>query len=227
MGKNIIQKEKAYMHLKIIGTNMEKFYANLNNSEYLKTIKLYWDIDPLISGNNLNQINKYFDQIQQLKENNDFNLKECLILKVNNLLSPEVKILIEKMDSLEETYFMPLVLILTTEETEKKVSIDEEEFTRIEPRLLFVKEFSEDEEIFEEKITPILVRFCSIHNDLGDRFYLEKEKEDFDLAEHGFSFHINIACIGAFGQGKSTGVNLYLMNIKPKKVVREVHKQKV
>ena len=123
MGNNLIEKEKAYMHLKLIGTNMEKFYSNLNNSDYLKNIKLYWDIDPLNSDNNLNQINNYFEKIEQLKKNKDFkanNLKECLILKVKNLLSDEVKIVIEKMDSLEETYLMPLVLLLTTEETEKK-----------------------------------------------------------------------------------------------------------
>ena len=219
MGNNLIEKEKAYMHVKLIGTNMEKFYANLNKSNYLKNIKLYWDVDPLNYEDNLSQINKYFDKIQQLKKNKDFkanNLKECLILRVRNLLSSEVKIVIEKMDSLVETYFMPLVLLLTTEETEKKISIDEEEFTSIDPRLIFIKEFSEDEEIFEEKIAPILVRFCSIHNDLGDKFYLEKEKEDFDLSEHGFSFNINIACIGAFGQGKSTGVNFILDEYKAK-----------
>ena len=198
MGNNPIGKEKAYMHIKFIGSNMEQFYANLNNSEYLKNIKLYWDIDPPNSDDNLTQINNYFYKIQQLKEKEDFkanNLKECLILKVKNLLSNEVKIVIEKMNSLEETYLMPLVLLLTTEKTEKKISIDDEEFTNIDPRLIFIQEFSENEKIFEEKIAPILVRFCSIHNDLGDRFYLEKEKEDFDLSEHGFSFNINIACI--------------------------------
>ena len=207
------------MHIKFIGSNMEQFYANLNNSEYLKNIKLYWDIDPPNSDDNLTQINNYFYKIQQLKEKEDFkanNLKECLILKVKNLLSNEVKIVIEKMNSLEETYLMPLVLLLTTEKTEKKISIDDEEFTNIDPRLIFIQEFSENEKIFEEKIAPILVRFCSIHNDLGDRFYLEKEKEDFDLSEHGFSFNINIACIGAFGQGKSTGVNFILDEYKAK-----------
>ena len=207
------------MHIKLIGTNMEKFYSNLNNSDYLKNIKLYWDIEPLNSDNNLNQINNYFEKIEKLKKNKDFkanNLKECLILKVKNLLSDEVKIVIEKMDSLEETYLMPLVLLLTTEETEKKISIDDEELSKIDPRLIFIQEFSENEKIFEEKIAPILVRFCSIHNDLGDRFYLEKEKEDFDLSEHGFSFNINIACIGTFGQGKSTGVNFILDEYKAK-----------
>ena len=63
-----------------------------------------------------------------------------MILKVNNLLSEEVNIIIQKMDELIQTYFMPLVLILTTEQIiEKKLNIDTEEYNYIVPRLIFIE----------------------------------------------------------------------------------------
>ena len=71
----------------------------------------------------------------------------------------------------------------------------------------------------EEKIFPKLLRICSIHNELGDRFnYIEGDKviEEYDLIEQYYPFNINIACIGRFGQGKSTGVNAILKDYKAK-----------
>ncbi len=64
----------------------------------------------------------------------------------------------------------------------------------------------------------ILYRFCSIHNELEDRFTIGKGnfKEDIDLIENYFPFNVNIACIGRFRQGKSTGVNEILKEYKAK-----------
>ena len=56
------------------------------------------------------------------------------------------------MDELIQTYFMPLVLILTTEQIiEKKLNIDTEEYNYIDPRLIFIENYSEDIKIFDEK----------------------------------------------------------------------------
>ena len=219
MGSNI-NKDEFYMHVKLIGTDLEKFNNNLKNSEYLKKIKDFWKIDPIDDKTDLEQINQYFEEINQLIEIGDENIRnmrECLIVKVANLLSEEVNTIIEQMDNLYDTYKMPLVLFLTTEKSESNLNIDSENFTQIDPRLIFIKEYTEDKELFEKEIAPILVRFCSIHNDLGDKFYIGKNNEDmFDLVENAFPFNLNIACIGIFGQGKSTGVNALLNEYKAK-----------
>ena len=64
----------------------------------------------------------------------------------------------------------------------------------------------------KKKIKNILLRFCSYFNELGDRFSLgEGDKEIcYDLTEENFPFTINIACIGRFGKGKSTGTNFLI-----------------
>ena len=111
-------KDKFYMHIKFIGLNIEKFFGIFNQSNILKEIKNYWNIDPIVSKNNLEQINIYFDSIKQ-KDDNE-NVRECLILKINNILSPEFKILLERMNDLSYTYLMPLVLLLTTNESSQE-----------------------------------------------------------------------------------------------------------
>ena len=113
---------------------------------------------------------------------------------------------------------MPLVLILTTEQIiEKKLNIDTEDYNYIDPRLIFIENYSEDIKIFDETISLILVRFCSIYNELGDKFYLTKDREiEYDLIKDAFPFNLNIACLGRFGQGKSTGVNVIIQDYKAK-----------
>lgn len=44
----------------------------------------------------------------------------------------------------------------------------------------------------------------------------DKVIEEYDLIEQYYPFNINIACIGRFGQGKSTGVNTILKEYKAK-----------
>ncbi len=67
-------------------------------------------------------------------------------------------------------------------------------------------------------IKKTIRRFCSIHNELGDRFTIgeKNNSQDYDLIEHYFPFNLNIACIGRIGQGKSTGVNSILKTYKAK-----------
>ena len=217
----MIIKIHFILHIKFIGLNIEKFFVIFNHSNILKEIKNYWNIDPIVSKNNLEQINIYFDSIKQ-KDDNE-NVRECLILKINNILSPEFKILLERMNDLSYTYLMPLVLLLTTNESsqekfekEKKNII--EQYEEIDPRLIFLQNYTEDEQIFEDKIAPLLLRFCSIHNELGDKFNLGNKNidEDFNLMKKAFPFNLNIACIGRFGQGKSTCVNELLQEYKAK-----------
>jgi hypothetical protein len=107
-----------YMHLRFIGLNMEKFYYNFKNSVTLKNIIKFWKIDPLKKTDSSKQINAYFDSLQIIKEdqtNKDITLRECLIIRVNNIFDPEVNFIIERMNELSSNQYMPLILILTSE----------------------------------------------------------------------------------------------------------------
>ena len=90
------------MHINIIGSNLEKLYYNIYHSDYLKNIIEFWDITPPDGTyNNLEKKNIYFNELNQIKEDETKkyeNIRKCLILKVNNLLSEEVNIIIQKMD---------------------------------------------------------------------------------------------------------------------------------
>jgi len=220
--ENDLDQNAYYMHISFIGLNMEKFVKNLKNSVTLKDIIKFWKIDPLLNEDSSNEINAYFDSLQKIKDdqnNKDISLRECLIVKVNNIFDPEVNCIIEQMNELESTQYMPLVLILTSEKSNKRIDIDTEKYNQIDQRLLFVENYTEDPNMIEDGIAPILLRFCSIHNELGDVFSLSKdakEEEKFDLIEKAFPFNLNIVCIGRFGQGKSTGVNEILQEYKAK-----------
>ena len=70
-----------------------------------------------------------------------------------------------------------------------------------------------------EEYKNILLRFCSIHNDLGDKFILGNEEKNqiaYDLVQNYFPVNLNLCCIGRFRQGKSTGVNCILQEYKAK-----------
>jgi len=210
------------MHLKFIGLNIQRFYNNLKNSSTLHEIIKLWDIDSLEDTDILEQINEYFDFLQNKnndEDNNDLCLRECLVIKMKNIFDPLINCIFEKMNELSLKQFMPLVLILTTEYIDKQLTIDTNIYDQIDPRFFFIENYTEDPEAIEETIVPIILRFCSIHNELGDEFCLNingKEEEKFDLIERAFPFNLNMACIGRLGQGKSTGVNQILQEYKAK-----------
>ena len=215
-------KDSFFMNIKIIGSNMDKFYKEIKLSQ--KSIKELWNFEPLEKKTtNIQQLNNYFNKLFNNldgKKNTKNNIREVLILKVTNILDIEVNLMIDYMEQLDEVQYMPLVLLLYTVEIEQKLEFDRECYHQIDPRLIFTHRFSDDPEVILKEIDPILLRFCSIHNDLGDRFIIgnpeENNENGIDLIEKYFPFNINIACIGRFRQGKSTGVNEILQEYKAK-----------
>jgi hypothetical protein len=203
-------KDSFFMNIRIIGSNMDKFYKEIKNSQ--PSIKELWHFEPLEKKSTIGeQLNNYFNKLYNNldgKNKSKKNIREVLILKVKNVLEIEVSIMINFMDMLDEVQYMPLVLLLYTEEKEQKLEIDRESYHQIDPRYIFINRFSDDPEIIKNEIDPILLRFCSIHNDLGDRFVIGNEKENnenaIDLIEKYFPFNIKIACISRFRQGKNT-----------------------
>ena len=220
MGNKQNAKEQQYtfnMHIQFIGQNLKTFRKQLLSSQNLKCIKDYWNFAKIEENLSINdQINNYFQILENNKDNLEVGKKESLIIKVRNIIDPEINNILDKMNKLKQIYYMPLVLILCEEEESiQNRSLDTEEYENIDPRLIKIKKFSKEQTIIEEVISPILLRFCSIHNELGDKFSING-KEDFDLIKNYYPFNLNIACIGRIGQGKSTGVNALLKEYKAK-----------
>ena len=211
-------KDSYYMKITLIGSDISAFNDILQKSEQLKTIKKCWEIEPLKNEDITLQLKDYFDKLLKIKETDlSKDLRECLVFKINNSFDPEINIILDYMNELSETQFLPLVLILTKEESYNKIEIDEEKYT-FDHRLIYVRNYTENQEYFEEIIAPVFLRFCSIHNELGDDFDMSGigEDEKYDLTQKGFPFTLNLACIGRFGQGKSTGINVILQEYKAK-----------
>ena len=211
-------KDSYYMKITLIGSDISSFNDILQKSEQIKTIKKCWEIEPLKNEDITLQLKDYFDKLLKIKETDlSKDLRECLVLKINNSFDPEINIILDYMNELSETQFLPLVLILTKEESYNKIEIDEEKYT-FDHRLIYVRNYTENQEYFEEIIAPVFLRFCSIHNELGDDFDMSGigVDEKYDLTQKGFPFTLNLACIGRFGQGKSTGINVILQEYKAK-----------
>ena len=249
---NIDENDRYFIHIQFIGQGLAQFKKKILSCKILNYIKNYWKFEYLEKNpsnsnqilSNKEQIDKYFDILEKKKIQQIFNQKEVLIIKVKNIFDPEINYIFNKMNKLEEIYFMPILLILYEGESEKKNEnkfltdkygkielnlikkeesekknenkfLNTDEYENIEPRLIKKEKYSEDPIILEEKIAPILLRFCSIHNELGDKFTINN-KEDFDLTTINYPFNLNIACIGQIGKGKSTGVNAILREYKAK-----------
>ena len=219
------EKEDPFsMNVYLIGTNLFSFYDIIKNFKKENcSIKKHWKFSYEFKNENTKEIiDKYFQKLNDNMNSVDttIKVKETLIIKVKNIFDPEVSFIIQKTNELEETKFMPLILFLVEnyDEHNQTINYDRENNIYIDPRLFFIAQFSDDEKYIKEFIDPILYRICSIHNELGDRFTVGegKDAEDYDLIKNYFPFNVNIACIGRFGQGKSTGVNAILQEYKAK-----------
>ena len=212
------------MHLKVIGAEDNKFYELYKTSKILENIKNYWSFDKLEFTDFKTQIINYFNKLKNLilkqKDDQPQNIKESLIIIVKDSSNPIIEYVIKTIEEFGNKEYMPIVLFLTKEKEEKKeIKINWDDYEEIEPRLIFIKNYTIDMDIFNRKIVPLLLRFCSIHNELGDRFTIGEgnNREDFDLTKnYYFPFNLNIVCVGRFGQGKSTGVNALSQEYKAK-----------
>jgi len=230
MGNNDSVQKAFEMNIQLIGENLENYKNSISESINEYSIQNLWKFN---YDNNLDvhsQIKKYFDKLQQIKKTSDKTkeLKECLLVRIKNIFDPEVALIITNVNALGQVQYMPIVLFLLENDfsTNIKLSLDEKVYKRIEPRLIMITKYDEKN---PKNIEPLLLRFCSIHNELGDRFTVGEGKnaEDYDLIEYYYPFNINIACIGRFGQGKSTGVNVLLNEYKAKESAKGCSQTKV
>jgi len=223
MGNDNQDYKKAYeMNVTLIGGNLENFKNRISRAKSKYSIqnfwKFYYEKDKTVE----EQINSYFNKLQQIRNGEDqtINLKECLLVKLENIFDPELNLIQDKVNRLGEVQYMPLVLFLLKNNYSNDIDfkIDEVKYKRLDHRLFLLAKLDEYNEDCNKNVDEILLRFCSIHNELGDDFIIGKgdQAENYNLIYNYFPFNINIACIGRFGQGKSTGVNVLLNEYKAK-----------
>ena len=115
---------------------------------------------------------------------------------------------------------MPIVIFLVVEDN-KEIVCDINKYPRANKCLIFTKKYSENIKYYyndDAEMKRLLIRCYSIHNELGDSFSIGKDqnKISYDLTKIYYPFNLNICCLGRFGQGKSTGVNVLLNEYKTK-----------
>lgn len=183
--------------------------ASQKTEEDLFTLFDYWDYYYDFNQTFSNQCNNIFLKI---KKDNIYEFKSCLVVKVNHPNSDEVRHILLKMNEIEDKDFMPLVLFLC----DNKITFSKEEYPDIDQRLIFSEKYSENFEDEDNPIYRVLMKFCSIFNELGDKFTIGKgdKVNDYCLTKRIFPFNINIICIGRIRQGKSTCVNFILNEMR-------------
>ena len=235
--KQSIELDNFYMHIQLIGKDMTKFLKLISGSPFpskakqkeneRKKIEDFWDFDYSKELEISEQIEEYFKFLFEIKNNNNYNkqLKETLIIKLDKPHDNKIiESILENLNKLREDYLMPIVLFLLVD-GKKEINIDETKYKRINPSLIISKKYSENKKFYEDNgnMKYLLYRFCSIHNELGEFFSIGKDNNtiiDYDLNLRYFPFNINLCCIGRFGKGKSTGVNVLLNEYKAKESSR-------
>ena len=243
--------DNFYMCINMIGKEMQNIVLSLNTrrplnthkqNQYYKNLYDYWDYFYYPNLSIKDQIDHVFKKFNKMKGALDLNFRECLIVRLENINSPELKEILEKINNINREHYMPMVLFLFDEYdetaldyTSKKVVPDEKLYPKIDKRMIFTEGFKEiksfnvlriekkplDENIIKKvsKIKRILIRFCSYHNELGDYFKIinsSGNEINYSLIEKEYDFTSNFCCIGRFGKGKSTGVNCLLGEKKAK-----------
>ena len=224
--------DNFYMCLNIIGEKMEKFlkcisnipgYSLATDKQNKLSIYDYWDYLYYYDLDFYSQLAIAMDRINNLKTNLELNFKESFIVRVSNIHSNKIGYVLEKINNIKRDNYMPLILFLCDNFNEESLNtyyFDNKKYSNIDKRMIYFTKFEDDLKNDDKmsKIKNILERFCSYHNELGDRFTIGKDEKEicYDLTEMNFPFTINICCIGRFGKGKSTGVN-YLLGEKKAK----------
>ena len=241
-----------YICINLIGKEMQNLIVTLKTkrplnsfmtqNQYRISIFDYWDYFYYPNLSVKNQINQVFEKFNKMKGRLDLNFRECLIARVKNINSPEIKEILEKMNNINREHYMPMVLFLLDEYdadnfdySKKKVVPNSNLYPKVDKRMIFTEDFKcikkyadlyarkkiPNEKLMKkiEKIKKILVRFCSYHNELGDYFSLINSggaEIFYSLIDKKYEFTSNFCCIGRFGKGKSTGVNCLLGEKKAK-----------
>ena len=104
------KKNPFEMNVEFIGTNLEKFKQAISEPKSKYSIQNYWTFH-YVNINVNEQIKQYFDKLQKIRNGEDqtINLKESLLVKINNIFDPDVYLILDNINRLVEAQYMPLV----------------------------------------------------------------------------------------------------------------------
>ena len=240
MGGNI-SPNNYHLNINMIGENLYLLNLYLTRNIYTETKTInkkekisifdFWDFNYNFNTPIDEQIEYSFNIYEKNKNNIEINSKEVLIVQIKNKNSELVHIILSKMEKLKIPHYMPLVLFLLDQfdgKIEDNIIIpDKKLYPKIIPSTIYTAPFihdkdylfkSEKKELTQEGenkmeiIKKILLRFCSYHNDLGDRFSIgEGDKEIYRIL-----IEINIGVISlkkiSYFNIKSLLLIIYLKN---------------
>ena len=232
--ENSCDPNEFYMKVNLLGFNDTKFLKSISNQENSSLAKSrekkflindYWDYE-YFQDKSLNlQIEEVFKNINKIKTENS-KMRECLIVLLEmNTIDDTVLDIFSKTNKLKTNCWMPFVIFLCKNceldnEVIKQMYPDLSKFKNIRDQRIFITlKYSDDikNDNFQIIIDK-LIRICSIYNELGDRFTIGEgdAMKNYDLNALDFPATINLVTVGRSGQGKSTGVNTILNEIKAK-----------
>jgi GTP-binding protein EngB required for normal cell division len=228
-----------YMSVNLIGKSMKDLLIAISGLSYSSkssgrstkvSIFDYWDYSYFPELNFISQVKEITERFNKMKNQLILNFRECLIVHINDLNCPQIDYILENVNKINRTQYIPMILFLADNYNENDKTILNlktkiysgiiSRYNNLDHRMIFFEKYQE--EVYDEekmnKIKNTLLRFCSYYNELSDRFSIgQGDKEIFyDLTEDNFPFTINIGCIGRFGKGKSTAVNFLLGEKKAK-----------
>ena len=148
-----------YICINMIGKEMQNLIitlktkrplnAYMTQSQYRLTIFDFWDYFYYPNLQIKEQINKVFEKFNKMKGRLDLNFRECLIVRVKNINSPEIKDILEKINNINREHYMPMVLFLLDEYDEecldyslKKIVPDNKLYPKVDKRMIFTEDFN-------------------------------------------------------------------------------------
>jgi len=200
------------------GEKILNFFRRKIEKTEIEKIFDYWNWEFNLNQSFDTQVDIIIKKFIAFKDDDEYESipKECLIVISNE---SQAELILKKInDEINEKDFMPLTLFLYKE---KKFNINiEKKYPNIDPRIIFIEnldnlDYFPDGNEFNP-IQMILMRFCSIYNELGERFHIGEKNNirTYELTKNSFSFYLNIFCLGKIRQGKSTTVNCILNELK-------------
>ena len=142
------------MNICVIGNDIDNFYKIISEKEGIKN---YWTFEKSIGNENTTCINNYFNKLQEFKNNVEIeSIRECLLIRAQNTEEPEVNLILDSMNKLAQSQYMPLVLFLLDKcPNERKIPIDNKKYKNIDERLIKVVPYNEDKEFIKYQIEPV------------------------------------------------------------------------
>ena len=148
-----------YISINLIGKEMQNLIITLktkrplnsymSQNQYRLTIFDYWDYFYYPNLIIKDQIKQVFEKFNKMKGRLDLNFRECLIVRVKNINSPEIKSILKEINNINREHYMPMVLFLLDEYNAdnldyslKKIIPDNNLYPKVDKRMIYTEDFN-------------------------------------------------------------------------------------